>query len=115
MNKKIKRERRRKRIRAKLMGTKKRPRLSVFRSNKYLFVQLIDDVAGKTLLGMSEKTFSKKGKLTKVEIASLLGEALAKKAKSKKISTIVFDRAGYKYHGRVKVLADGVRKGGLKF
>ena len=115
MNKRIKKERRRKRIRAKVMGTKKRPRLSVFRSNKYLFVQLIDDAASKTLLGMSEKTFNKKGKLTKFEIASLFGEALAKKAKSKKISTIVFDRAGYKYHGRIKALADGARKGGLKF
>ncbi len=115
MEKRIKKERRRKRVRGKISGTKKRPRLSVFRSNKRLFVQLIDDTAGKTLLGMSDKISKKKSKMNGVEKASQLGEELAKKAKVKKISAVVFDRSGYQYHGRVKALAEGARKGGLKF
>lgn len=93
------------------------PRLSVFRSTKHIYAQLVNDTEGKTLLAMSDKNLGKDElkKTNKVKIASLVGEELAKKAKFKKITKIVFDRAGYKYHGRVKALANGARKGGLKF
>lgn len=109
-------KRRKKRVRSKIFGTKKRPRLSVFRSNKYLYAQLINDDEGKTILMLSEKNLPKKlDTLKKIEKAQALGEEIAKKAKLKKIKEIVFDRSSYKYHGRVKALADGARKGGLKF
>jgi len=107
---------RKKRMKDKIMGLPKRPRISVFRSNKHIYVQIIDDSKAHTLMGLSEKSI--KGKLekkSKVEKAELLGEELAKHAKVKKISKVVFDRSGYKYHGRVKALAEGARKGGLKF
>lgn len=109
--------RRKRRVRAKIGGTKGRPRLSVFRSNNYIYAQLIDDTAGATLAAASDKNLVKKktDKLTKTQIATLVGEELAEKAKAKKISRVVFDRAGYKYHGRVRALAEGARKGGLKF
>lgn len=105
---------RRKRVRAKIVGTKEIPRLSVFRSNKGLYVQLIDDNSGKTLIGMRTKV-GLDAKRTKTEEAAELGEALAKKALTKKIKKVVFDRSGYKYHGRVATLAEGARKGGLIF
>ncbi|PJE51370.1 MAG: 50S ribosomal protein L18 [Candidatus Yanofskybacteria bacterium CG10_big_fil_rev_8_21_14_0_10_36_16] len=109
-----KRLRRHGRVRSKINGTAKIPRVSVFRSNKHLFVQIIDDDKRKTLL--SNKIASdKKTKGGKTELASAIGEELAKKAKEAKINEVVFDRAGYKYHGRVKALAEGLRKGGLKF
>jgi len=110
-------QRRTTRVRSKIFGTNKRPRLSVFRSNKHVYVQLVNDGEGKTLISLGDMNLSKtmmKDK-TKVEIAGLLGEEIAKKAKLKKISSIVFDRGGYKYHGRVKAVAEGARKGGLKF
>ena len=117
MRKKDKHIRRKRRVRAKIAGAKKRPRLSVFRSNKYIYTQLVDDVAGVTLLGASDKNLAKtkQDRLTKTQKAVLVGEELARKAKAKKISTVVFDRGGYKYHGRVKAFAEGARKGGLKF
>ena len=96
------RETRRKRIRAKVRGTAKRPRLSVFRSNKKLYVQLIDDTKGTTLVASFGSNPEK------------VGEDLAKKARQQKIKTAVFDRGGYQYHGRVKILAEAVRKAGLK-
>jgi large subunit ribosomal protein L18 len=108
--------RRHARVRAKVKGTSTVPRVSVFRSNRHVFVQIIDDKTGKTLLSSmvkSKKTSAPKG--TKAELAGKIGEALAQKAKEAGIEKVVFDRGGYKYHGRVKSLADGLRKGGLKF
>jgi len=107
-----KRIRRRNRIRAKVQGSAKRPRLSVFRSNKYLSAQIIDDEKGQTLF--SESSTKAKGK-TNMEKARNVGLELAKKAKSQKIEEIVFDRGGYIYTGKVKALAEGAREGGLKF
>lgn len=93
-----------------------RPRLAVFRSNKYIYAQIIDDSKGKTLVAASEATLKwPKKKLTKIERAFMVGEVLASQALKKKIKTVVFDRRKYRYHGRVKALAEGARKGGLKF
>ena len=110
-------DKRKKRVRSKISGTKTKPRLSVFRSNTEISAQLINDESGTTLVSYSSKDLPKtKTKVQdKVKIATLVGEELAKKAKNKKISKVVFDRGGYKYHGRVKALADGARKEGLKF
>jgi large subunit ribosomal protein L18 len=114
---KIKRRQRIKnRVRKIISGTESQPRLSVFRSNKEIYAQLIDDVTGKTILSSSstEKEISKlKG--NKTETASVVGKKLAEKAVSKGIKQVSFDRSGYLYHGRVKSLADGAREGGLKF
>jgi len=112
-----KRQRRHRRIRAKIKGTSKVPRLCVFRSNKYIVLQIIDDVSGKSLLHITdkEKKTKIKKKIKKTESAHALGKKIAEMAKKKKISKIVFDRGGYKYHGRVKAAADGAREGGLKF
>jgi large subunit ribosomal protein L18 len=105
---------RKRRIRAKISGTAKIPRLNVYRSLKHLFAQLIDDTAGKTLVSASDfEIKAKKGK--KSDKAKEVGLLIAKKALDKKISEVVFDRAGFKYHGRVKAVADGAREGGLKF
>lgn len=107
-------EKRRVRIRAKVKGTKVRPRLSVFRSLKHLYVQLIDDQAGKTLVAVSDSELkSAKGK--KTDLAMVAGKLLAKMALEKKITKVVFDRAGNKYHGRIKAVAEGARSGGLEF
>lgn len=106
--------RRHRKIRSTISGTEKRPRLSVFRSNRGLFIQLIDDVSGKTLLSANSKEL-KDDKGKKVEIAFKLGKILAEKANKNKITKVVFDRGGYKYHGRVKAVADGAREGGLIF
>lgn len=103
---------RKRRIRARIIGSAARPRLSVFRSLTRLSVQLIDDAAGKTLA--SGSTTEAKAKLTK-EGAKKLGTLIAKKAKDAGITTVVFDRNGYKYHGRIKELADAAREGGLIF
>ena len=121
--KQARRVRRKRRVRANVVGTKKRPRLSIFRSNTSLYVQLIDDSISKTLvsahsreikIGKSEK--KDEAKLSKgLQVGLELGRLVAKKAKTKKISSVVFDRGGYKYHGRVKAVADGAREGGLKF
>jgi|YelNatPaOPRAMG01_1025707.scaffolds.fasta_scaffold02520_11 large subunit ribosomal protein L18 len=101
------------RIRGKISGTAEKPRMSVFRSNAQIYVQLIDDEAQKTLASASSLTL--KEKMTKKEQAAIVGEMIAKEAMAKGITTVVFDRNGYLYHGRVKELADGARKGGLKF
>lgn len=112
----IHRIKRHKKVRAKIRGTNKTPRVSVFRSNRHVFVQLIDDSAGKTILSSIVKSKSKSTiKGTKAEIAFKIGETIAQKAKEKGIKKAVFDRGGYKYHGRVKALAEGLRKGGLEF
>lgn len=112
------RSRIRKRIRKKISGTPKRPRAYVFKSNRHIYVQLIDDENGKVLFSAStrEKEFGAKTKNTKnMEAAEAVGEMVAKKAKSKKIKTVIFDRGIYPYHGRVKTLAEAMRKGGLSF
>ena len=111
---KTQKERRKTKVRAKIKGTAKRPRLSVFRSNKAIYAQLIDDEQGKTLVAASEKEIKEKDK-AKAEKARLVGEILAKKAIKKKIKEAVFDKGPYHYHGRVKALAEGAREGGLKF
>ncbi|MBP5724639.1 MAG: 50S ribosomal protein L18 [Bacteroidales bacterium] len=112
------RERIKKRIRKVVTGTAERPRMSVFRSNKQISVQVIDDVAGVTIVAASsldkEIAAQAKGK-NKIEQAALVGEAIAKKSTEKGISTVVFDRNGYLYHGRVKSLADSARSNGLNF
>ncbi len=104
------------RIRKSVSGTAERPRMSVFRSNKQISVQLIDDISEKTLLATSSqiKEIAEKSG-TKVEQAALVGKAIAEKAIAAGITSVVFDRNGYLYHGRVKSLADAARKGGLKF
>lgn len=99
------------RIRNKLSGTTERPRLSVYRSNKAIYCQLIDDLKGQTLAAASSQGL----KGNKSEQAAEVGKLIAELAKAKKVDTIVFDRGGYRYHGRVRSLADGAREGGLKF
>ena len=100
------------RIRGKISGTAARPRMSVFRSNKQIYVQLIDDLAGKTLVAASSKGIENG---TKIEIAAVVGQNIAKKALEAGLTEVVFDRNGYLFHGRVKSLADAARNGGLKF
>lgn len=100
------------RIRGKISGTAARPRLSVFRSNKQIYAQLIDDLAGNTLAAASSKGLEGG---TKTEVAAKVGDAIAKKALAAGITEVVFDRNGYLFHGRVKSLADAARNGGLKF
>lgn len=121
--KRERRKRRHKRVRAKIFGTQKRPRLCVFRSNKHIYAQLIDDTKGHTLASASDLQLKKKINLKenqkkfsrKVALAYEVGKLIAKIAKEKGIEKVVFDRGGYKYHGRVKALAEGAREGGLKF
>jgi len=106
------------RIRKTISGSAERPRLAVFRSARYIYAQLIDDVGQRTLAACSslEKDFSKKLKSTRtIEAAKEIGKGLAERAKAKKISSVVFDRSGYGYHGRVKAVAEGAREGGLQF
>jgi len=104
------------RVRKIVSGTETRPRLSVFRSNKEIYAQIVDDVTGKTISSASsrDKNISS-AKGTKTEIAALVGKAVAEKALKAGIDTISFDRGGYLYHGRVKSLAEGAREAGLKF
>jgi large subunit ribosomal protein L18 len=109
-----KRLKRRRRVRAKVTGTAERPRISVFRSNRGVMAQLIDDEAGRTLAAVNW-TESDLRSLSKMEQAKRAGELLAERAKAAGIETAVFDRGGYQYHGRVKALADGAREGGLVF
>ncbi|MBE0479742.1 MAG: 50S ribosomal protein L18 [Dehalococcoidia bacterium] len=112
------RQRRHKRVRKALKGTAERPRLSVFRSPNHIYAQVIDDIAGKTLVSAStvdrelKSQLDKKGKTEK---ATLVGTLVAERAKSKGIDDVVFDRGGYKYHGRVKALAEAARETGLRF
>ena len=105
----------RRRIRKVSFGTETRPRLSVFRSNKEIYAQLIDDNAGKTLAAASSRDKSIDAKGTKTEIAAAVGKAIAEKAKKVGVETVAFDRGGNLYHGRVKALAEGAREAGLKF
>lgn len=107
------RQSRHKRIRAKVKGTKNRPRFSVFKSNNHLYCQLIDDESGKTLFASDTREI-KLGK-TRTEKAEKMGEYLSKKAVESGIKEVVFDRGGFKYHGIIKIVAENARKGGLKF
>ena len=112
------RERRKLRIRRKISGTSERPRLSVFRSAKHIYAQVVDDVSGKTVAHASTLSRDVRegiGESTKVDAAKTVGQAIAKLLLAKGIESIVFDRNGYLYHGRVRALADGAREGGLKF
>jgi large subunit ribosomal protein L18 len=100
-------------IRSKISGTAEKPRLSVFRSNTGIYAQIIDDTAGKTLVSASSKEVDAKS--ANIEVSKSVGQRLAEKATSNGISTVVFDRGGYLFHGKVKALAEGAREGGLKF
>jgi len=116
--KKIKKERIRKRIRKKITGTSQRPRIYVFKSNRYIYTQVIDDENGKVLTAAStlEKQLRGKHKNHKSQkISEALGEILSKRLKEKKIKSVIFDRGVYPYHGRIKTLAETVRKGGIVF
>ncbi len=110
--------RRHARVRQRITGTPERPRLAVFRSLTHIYAQIIDDTAGRTLVSAADveagvrKATDKK---TKTQVAELVGAAIAKKAKEKGITQVVFDRGGFRYHGRVKALAEAARKGGLNF
>ncbi len=114
INKPARRLKRRRRVRAKIHGSAERPRISVFRSNRGLFAQLIDDEAGRTLAAASW-TEPELRSVDRMDQARRIGELLAERAKSAGVHSAVFDRGGYKYHGRVKALADGARDGGLRF
>ena len=116
LSKSDRRQRIKNRIRKVVSGTESRPRLSVFRSNKEIYAQVVDDVTGKTIAAASSRDkdiSSTKG--TKTEVAALVGKSVGEKAVKAGVETISFDRGGYLYHGRVKSLADGAREAGLKF
>jgi large subunit ribosomal protein L18 len=116
LNKEKRRLRIKRRIRKKISGTDEKPRLSVFRSNKQFYAQVIDDLTGKTLFAVDslQKSIADK-KVNKTEQAQLVGKLAAEKAKETGVNNVVFDRNGYLYHGRVKAFADAAREGGLKF
>ena len=114
-DRKMERTRRHIRVRRKISGTAERPRLCVFRSNKNIYVQIIDDVAGNTIVQASTLDKEIKTKYANKEAAKEVGALIAKRAADKKIETVVFDRCGYIYHGIVKELAEAAREGGLKF
>lgn len=103
------------RIRGKISGTAERPRLSVFRSNKQIYAQIVDDLSGKTLASASSRSMPESQGVAKIEQAKLVGTKIAEAAKAAGIDNVVFDRNGYLYHGRVKNLADAAREGGLQF
>ncbi len=117
--KSLNRTRRHWRVRTRVEGTAERPRLCVFRSNKYLYVQVIDDLAGKTLAAAatSQKAMREQlgGKCSNLAAASLLGKTIAERAKERGVAKVCFDRGGYRYHGRVKAIADAAREAGLEF
>jgi len=115
LEKQQKRYRRHRRVRAKIVGTKDCPRLSVFRSSQHIYAQLIDDDKRQILASVDDLKLKKKKGLTKTQLAKEVGRSIAKKALAQKIKKAVFDRGGYKYHGRVKAVAEGAREEGLKF
>ena len=112
---KAKRDRRHYRLRFKIKGTPERPRLCVFRSEKHIYAQVIDDVAGKTLAAAASNEKGFEGVGSNQEAAKKVGQMVAERAVKNGIETVVFDRGGYVYHGRVQALAEGAREGGLKF
>jgi large subunit ribosomal protein L18 len=113
--KRLMRRARHRRVRAKIFGTSKKPRLCVFRSNSHIYAQLIDDSAGRTLAAASDLNIKSNKSSRKLDLASAVGEMLAKRAKEMNIKKAVFDRGGFAYHGRVRALADAARKAGLEF
>ena len=113
LEKKAKRIIRHKRVRAKVLGSSEKPRLCVFRSNQHIYAQLINDATGKTIASVSDVDLKLKDK--KADASKKVGTEIGKKAVENKIIEVVFDRGGYKYHGRVKSLAEGAREAGLKF
>ncbi len=117
LSRKQKRTRRHNRLRRKISGTAARPRMTVYLSGKHMYVQFIDDIAGRTLASASSKSpeFLQAGQKATMEGAQALGRIAAEKAKAEGIETVVFDRGGFTYHGRVKALADAAREAGLKF
>ena len=115
MTKSARRNRIKKRVRRKIHGTADRPRLTIYRSNKGISCQLIDDSEGATLVAATSKEKDFKAEGTKSEQAKEVGKIIAERAKAKNIEDVVFDRSGYIYHGRVRALAEGAREGGLKF
>ncbi len=117
LTKRDRRKRIKQRIRKRLSGTAEKPRMSVFRSNRGIYVQVIDDLTGATLASASylEKDIYGQKDISKTEQAKLVGKSIAKKSQEKNINQVVFDRNGYLYHGRVKALADAAREEGLKF
>jgi len=120
MDKIHRRTRRKKSIRKKISGTEARPRMSVHKSNRNIYIQIINDVEGRTLCGVSTRPSGSKGKTgagthKNINFAAALGEEIAKVAVKKGIKTVVFDRSGYRYHGVIKAVADAARKGGLEF
>lgn len=118
VNRNKQRKRRHERIRRRIYGTPNRPRLNVFRSLSHMYAQVIDDMNGHTMAAAStldEELRSELDGLSKMEQARLVGETVAERAKEKGVEEVVFDRAGYKYHGRVAALAEGAREGGLEF
>lgn len=109
---------RKRRVRRKIIGTSERPRLNVYRSNKHIYAQIIEDATGKTLIAtstISKELKTKFKKIKKAEAAKKVGEFVAKQAIAKGIDKVVFDRGGFLYHGRIKAVADGAREAGLKF
>lgn len=111
----VRRTKIRARIRKTIKGTSERPRLSIFRSNKSIYAQVIDDINGHTIVAASSRESGIDVKTNKVLQAAAVGKVLAEKAKAAGVSVVVFDRGGYLYHGRIKALADGAREGGLQF
>jgi large subunit ribosomal protein L18 len=114
-SKKEQREKRQRKIRAKIYGTKDRPRLCIFKSNKHIYAQIINDDKGFTLVFTSDLEIQDSKKDKKIDLAQKVGKLIANKAKDKKITKVVFDRGGFKYHGRIKTLAEEARKQGLQF
>lgn len=114
-NKVVKRLKNKARIRKKVYGTEERPRLAVFRSGRHIYAQLIDDAAGKTLAEASTLTTKVEGSTKSTDAAKAIGAALGQKASEKNVKSVVFDRSGYLYHGRIKALAEGAREAGLNF
>lgn len=109
------RARRHARVRKNVRGTAERPRLAVYRSNRYIYAQVIDDLAGSTVAAASSQESDLRSKNLSVETATEVGKLVAERAKAAGVDAVVFDRGGYKFHGRVKALADGAREGGLEF
>ncbi|HSO49512.1 MAG TPA: 50S ribosomal protein L18 [Acidimicrobiia bacterium] len=109
------RRRRHVRVRKAVVGTSERPRLAVFRSNRYLYAQVIDDKTGRTLAAASSQEASLRSKTLSVETATEIGKLVAERAKSAGVGAVVFDRGGFTYHGRIKALADAARASGLEF
>jgi large subunit ribosomal protein L18 len=115
MRRRVARDRRHTRVRKKVHGTAARPRLAVFKSNRYIYAQIIDDEAGRTLAAASSQEKSLRGKSLSIDSAAEVGKLLAERAGDAKVTEVVFDRGGYPFHGRVKALADAVREAGVRF